>query len=180
MRKFQKAEIDLLYESIEPNEEVLWRGKPRLIPNISFLSTVGLAIISLILLLVFRLISGKTTNIIDDWFSITLIIIIIVFVLYFALYTHRYYRKMSDIFYCITNNRLLIFNSRKKRIIYSKLYPMIKILRLKRSIFDNGTIVFDIEFDDERLIEIGFNNIENAEEVLDIINHQLHHLRSKQ
>jgi len=180
MRKFQKAEIDLLYESIQPDEEVLWRGKPWLLPNISFISTIGLVLLSTTFLLIFRLIRGKSSTIFNDWFSTTLLIIIIILILYLVIYTQRYYYRMNEIFYCITSHRLLILNSRKKRIIYSKLYPMIKILRLKKSIFDYGTIVFDIEFNDERLIEIGFNNIENAEEVLDIINHQLHHLRSKQ
>ena len=48
-RKFEQREIDLLFEKLNPDEEVLWRGKPRLIPNISFLSTILLILITSVL-----------------------------------------------------------------------------------------------------------------------------------
>ncbi len=181
MRKFLKSEIDLIYDQIQPEEEVLWRGKPKLIPNMAYLSTLLFVLLVILLMLILRVINLKQeNNLLDDWFFVSLFLIEIGIIIYTLIYTDNYFKKNLNIFYVITSTRVVIFNSKKERIIYSKLFPTIKLLRLKKSVFDSGTVVFDIDIVDSRIIEIGFNNIDNADEVLDIINHQIHHMRNKE
>ncbi len=183
VRKFLKTEIDLLYEEIQPEEEVLWRGKPRLIPNLSFITTLILILLTDIVFIIMRYL--KLNNQFDintiflDWFLISLLISAIVIIFYLFYYSQKYYQNMINIFYVITSTRLLIFNSKKGKIVLSKLFPTVKLLRLKKTIFDSNTIVFDIEMIEDRMVEIGFNNINDADEVMDIIKHQLKHLKNK-
>ncbi|QVK17198.1 hypothetical protein KHQ81_09890 [Mycoplasmatota bacterium] len=183
MRKFLKTEIDLIYEQLQPNEEVLWRGKPKLMPNVAFMTTVFLLFLANIMLIVLRYLKLNEYFSIfaffRDWFLLFLVLTAFGTFLFLLFYANRYYKKMMNIFYVITNTRLVIFDSEKEKIIFSKLYPTVKLLRLKNTIFDSGTIIFDIDIVDDRVIEIGFNNIDDADEVINIIKHQLHHMRNK-
>lgn len=183
MRKFLKTEIDLIYEEIQSNEEVLWRGKPKLIPNLAFMTTLFLVFLANIMLLVLRYLKLNDHFSIfaffRDWFLFLLILLALGTILILLLYANKYYKKMMNIFYVITSTRLVIFNSEKEKIVFSKLYPTVKLLRLKNTIFDSGTVIFDIDIVDDRIVEIGFNNIDDADEVLNIIKHQLHHMRNK-
>lgn len=183
MRKFLQKEIDLIYDEIQSNEEMLWRGKPKLIPNLAFLSTLFLVFITDIIILTLRVL--KITShfnfslLFTDWFLLFLFLIAFATILFMLLYVDKYYKEMMNTFYVITNSRLLIFDSEKEKISFSKLYPTIKVLRLKKTIFDSGTVVFDVDIIDDRLLEIGFKNIDDAKDVLDIIKHQLQHMRNK-
>lgn len=182
-RKFEKTEIDLIYEQLRPEEEVLWRGKPKLTPNLSFMTTLFLAFLSIILVIILRIL--KLNNQFDlmiifkDWFNVILFIFALVIIISSILYAKRYHIKIKNTFYVISTTRLVIFDSKKQKIFLSKLFSTVKILRLKKTVFDPGSIIFDIEIIDERIKEIGFINIYNAEDVMDIISHQLYHTRNK-
>lgn len=170
-----------MYNELQANEEILWRGKPRILPNFSYISTLLFVLLVSILLITLRLIKINELQIsYKDWYTIALIIFAIVVVVYLVLFIDKYYRKMKDLFYVVTNTRLVIFNSKKGRIIFTKFYPTIKILRLKKSFFDYGSIIFDIDIINEKIVEIGFNNIVDADKVLNIINKQLTHLREQE
>ncbi len=184
MRKFYNTEIDLIYEKLRPEEEVLWRGKPKLMPDLAFMSTLFLVFLTIVLLFVLRLMKLnaqiRMISFVDDWFIIMLIASALGIIIFLLVYAQRHYKKMSSLFYVITSARLVVFDSKKERIILSKLYPMIKILRLKQTIFNSGSVVFDIDLIEDRIREIGFKNIDQAEEVMDIINNQLHHTRNRE
>jgi len=113
-----------------------------------------------------------------DWYTISLIAFGIITLVCLIWYIDNYYRKMKNIFYVVTDTRLVIFNSKREKIIFTKLYPTIKILHLKKSFLDYASIIFDIDIINEKITEIGFNNIDDAEEVLKLINKQLTHLRN--
>lgn len=183
MRKFVQSDIDIIYEQLKPDEELLWRGKPQLVPNLAYLTTLFFSFLTTLVFLGLRLVkinhSEISINFYQDWFVFTLLLMSIFIVFVIFIYSRNYYNKIKDIFYVVTDTRLTIFNSSKGKIILSKRYSSVKILRYKKTIFDSGSIIFDIEFNDERIKETGFINIDNAEAVLDIINHQLHHTRNK-
>lgn len=178
LRKFLKSEIDLMYNELQADEKILWRGKPRLFPNFSYISTLLLLFIVSIVYIILRLIKiNELQTGYKDWYTVSLIIFAVLIIVYLVIYIDNYYRKMKNLFYVVTDHRLVIFNAKKQKIIYTKLYPTIKILRLKKSFFDPGSIIFDIDIINEKIIEIGFNNIDEADKVLNIINKQLTNLR---
>ncbi|HEY8365192.1 MAG TPA: hypothetical protein VIK84_06430 [Haloplasmataceae bacterium] len=181
MRKFLKAEIDLIYNQLQSEEEVLWRGKPHIFPSLSYITTLLLVLIINIILLSLRLIKINDLHTsYKDWYTISLIILLIGTLIYIILYADHHFKKMKDLFYVVTNNRLMIINSKKEKVIHEKLFSTIKVLRLNKSFLDSGSIIFDIDFSKAQVKEIGFSNIDNAEEVFNIIQKQLYHMRNKE
>ncbi len=181
LRKFLKSEIDLIYNLLQPDEEVLWRGKPKVMPALTYLSTLLFILIISIIFIILRLIKLKELQA-DywDWYLIALVIFAVVVIFYTIVYIIRYNKKIKDIFYVVTSKRLTIFNSKSERIIMTKLYPTVKILRYKQSLFDPGSIIFDFDIIDFRIVEKGFNNIDEAKKVYTIINKQLTHLKEQE
>ena len=168
MRKFQKAEIDLIYNSLLPNEKMLWRGKPKYISNPAASAAV-------FMLSVFRLI--KQEGNIFEWYEMSLILFFITIVVYMGLYIRKNIKRFGDIFYVVTSARVLVFDGKKGNITLSRTYSLIKILKLRKTILGADSLIFDIDCSDKRLKEIGFNNIPDAYRVFEIISSKLHHLR---
>lgn len=173
-RKFYQSELDILYEQLRIDEEVLWRGKPELIANIN---TVISSILFLLSSVLFTILVSN--NNMDSWFFYSLIGLDLFILLYIINYIVSYYLKYKYLFYCITNSRVIIFDYKNKRIEYTKKFQSIKLLKIKKTIYKTGSIVFDIDLNDERVIDIGFENINEPDNVFNIINHQLHHARNK-
>ncbi len=182
-RKFVETEIDLIYEQLRPEEEVLWRGKPKLTPNLSYITTLALVFLTSIIIIILRIIKLKKnldlTMVFKDWFALVIFIFALLIVILSIIYAKKYHNKIKNIFYVISSTRLVIFDSKKQKISLSKLFSTVKILRLKKTVFDQGTIIFDIDIIEDRIKEIGFINISNSKDVLDIISHQLYHTRNK-
>ncbi|MDF2699879.1 MAG: hypothetical protein K0Q49_1435 [Haloplasmataceae bacterium] len=179
-RKFEQKEIDLLYEKLNPDEEVLWRGKPRLVPNLSFLTSI------LLILLITVLFTGVvfvyyTFGIwYENWYLVGLILLDISIIIYIIFFNRQFAKNIINVFYAVTNKRLIIYSNKNNNIVFYKLFNTIKILNLKKTLFNTTSIIFDVEILNDNIKEIGFNNIENADEVFGLIKHQIQHTKNKE
>lgn len=173
MRKFTKEELDLIYNVLGFDEELLWREKPKLLPNYTVLSTLFAFLVTMVLMTVMVGLNPRY----ELWFLVSLILIDVGIVLYGFIYTYLYYITNKDLFYIITSKRLIIYDGKQKDIRYEKLFSMIRILRIKRSFFNTASIIFDVEIDDNRMKEIGFINVSNAVKVLKLIKSRISHLK---
>lgn len=174
MRKFNKNEIDTLFELIKSDEEILWKSKPNLIPDYTFVTTLLLLLGACI---GFIVLSMKNPNI-DQWFTYSIAVIGVGIFGYGLFYTYRYFKKINSLVYIITNYRLAIIDMKTKRFIISKRYNLIKILKVKQTVFNTASIIFDIDYHDDRMIEIGFINVNQADKVLAIIHQQVSHVKN--
>lgn len=174
MRKFTKSEIDLMYQLIKSDEEVLWKSKPHLVPDFTILTSLFLFLLATSVLLVFVAMNPKMPG----WYLMSLIIINLGIIVYGALYAYLHYLTTKDLIYVITNTRLIIIDTKTEEMLVSKRYSSIKILRIKKTIFNTASIVFDIDLNhDNKMKEIGFVNVVNADQVLHLIQRQLSHLK---
>lgn len=174
-RKFNKAEIDLLYEQLKPDEEVLWKGKPRLIPNFTVITSLALFLVSALCFTILVFLNDSM----ELWFLYSLVLLDLGIIFYMLNYSVNYLNSINHLFYVITNSRLVIINTDQKKISLYKRFTTVRILRIKRTIFDTASIIFDVDFTNEKLREIGFINIDQADKVLKIINQQLSHMRTE-
>lgn len=173
MRKFTKEELDLIYNLVGFDEEILWRSKPRLIPHLTILTTLGFFFLAMTLLIVMVALHPHH----ERWFLFGLILFDVGIILYTLYYSYHHYVSNKDLFYLITNKRLIIYDSQKKEVTYEKLLNMIRLLRIKKTVFNTASIVFDIAVVDDQIQEIGFINIKDADEVLKLIKSRVSYLR---
>jgi hypothetical protein len=173
MRKFVKEEVDLLYNLIKSDEEVLWKSKPNLVPNFTIITTLILFFVASLLFTITVYMNDKS----EFWYLFSLIGLDIGIVTYTLFYAYRYYHSINHLFYVITNERLAIIDGHSGRISVYKRYNLIKILRIKKTIFNTASIIFDVDFLGDKMKEIGFINVNNADQVLEIIHQQLKHIR---
>ena len=74
VKKFNQKEIDLIYEQLYNEEEVLWRGKPSVSYNLPYLTTILFVMFILITFLIMRLISlDKSFNLFNLKLSFSMI-----------------------------------------------------------------------------------------------------------
>ena len=173
MRKFTKDELDLIYELIGFDEEILWRSKARLIPNYTILTTLLLFVLALFSFIIIAALHPNR----ETWYLISLMVITLGVIGFTLYYSYRYYITNKDLFYIITSKRLIIFNSKDNVIQYEMLLSMIRILRIKKTIFNTASVIFDVDLSNDRLKEVGFMNIDDAEKVLNIIKSRVNHLK---
>lgn len=173
MRKFTKKELDFIYSLLKVDEEVLWKSKPNLIPDFTALTTLLLFFIAM-MIMTFIVASNPQMEL---WYLLTIIVIDLGIVIYTCLSAHHYYHQNKDLFYLITNSRLLIVDARQEKIVCFKRYNTIRVLRIKKTVFNTASIIFDVDFSDDKLKEIGFTNVNNAEDVLKLIKTRVSHLR---
>ena len=177
MRKFTQEELDSIYNQLRPEEEILWKGKPGLIPNLSILTTLVLCLLSSIIITVLIAIVNPYSFWYQNFFLLGLTILDGFLILYIMWYCIRYVRKMRRIFYVVTNQRLAIFD--KESCFFYKRFNTIKVLSLKKSLFKSASIIFDIDILKDQIKEIGFINIEHGDEVYQMIKNRLKHTKIK-
>lgn len=173
MRKFTKEELDQIYNLLGFDEELLWRKKPKLIPNYGVLSTLLAFLIAMVTMTIMVGYNPRS----ELWFLISLIVMDVAIVLYAFIFSYSYYNTNKDLFYIITSKRLIIYDGKLKEIYFDKLFSMIRILRIKKSFFNTASLIFDVQITDNKLKEIGFMNVGDAEEVLKLIKSRISHLK---
>ncbi|ERJ11523.1 hypothetical protein [Haloplasma contractile] len=168
-KKLTTEELDLIYDFIRSDEDVLYKTKPKLIPNIHILITAGMIMLTLIGLIIFKLLTEH-----EPWFLYSLIALLVVVVVLTILFYYRTVNKLNNLLYVLTNYRMIIFDIFYNDIYHQKKYQMIKTLKVRKHYGNLGNIIFDIELKpQDRIEEIGFKNVEDYKDVFKIIQNQV-------